>query len=84
MRNIQRELIIAHASHDLIKIKEIYVELLNDRSKMDRWFNKYLDMFDEKFSDMDYKDPAKKLYNSKFEEYQKNSINIKMAEHYLK
>lgn len=84
MRNIQRDLIIAHSCNNKNEIKKIYVELLNDRSKMDRWFNKYLDMFDEKFSDMDWKNPAKKLYNSKFEEYQKLSTIIKMAEHYLK
>lgn len=84
MRNIQSELILAHRYNDKNEIKKLYVELLNDRSKMDRWFNKYLDMFDEKFADMDYKDPAKKLYNSKFQEYQKLSSTIKMAEHYLK
>lgn len=84
MNNIQRELIIAHHTKNVNNIKQIYVGLLNDRAKMDRWFNKYLDMFDEKFADMDWKDPARKLYNSKFEEYQKLSSTIKMAEHYLK
>lgn len=84
MKNIQFELIIAHNHNDFETIKKIHIDLLNNRAKMDRWFDKYLDMFDAKFEDLDWKDPAKKLYNKKFEEYQSLNTSIKMAEHYLK
>lgn len=84
MKNIQLELIIAHNHNDLEAIKKIHINLINNRAKMDRWFDKYLDMFDSKFEDLDWKDPAKKLYNKKFEEYQRLNASIKMAEHYLK
>ena len=84
MKNIQLELIIAHNHKDVEAIKKIHIDLLNNRAKMDRWFDKYLDMFDAKFEELDWKDPAKKLYNKKFEEYQSLNTSIKMAEHYLK
>ena len=84
MKNNQLELIIANNHRDVEAIKKIHIDLLNHRAKMDRWFDKYLDMFDEKFAELDWKDPAKKLYNKKFEEYESLNVSIKMAEHYLK
>lgn len=83
MKNIESEIIIAYKNHDFESVRNKYVELLNNRSKLDRWFNKYLDMFDDKFSDMDKSDPAKKIYFSKYNEYSDLNRIIKIAEHYL-
>lgn len=83
MSSIENNIIFAHSNHDNEQIRKIYIDLLNTRSKLDRWFNKYLDMFDEKFSDYSEKDPVKKLYNSKYEEYSKLNNTIKLAEFYL-
>lgn len=84
MRQIESQIIIAKDLRDMETIHNIYVSLSNEKSKMDRWFDKFIDMFDEKLSDCDRNDPVKKLYNSKFEEYSKISRAMKLAETYMK
>ena len=69
---------------DKQKIYSIYLELVKERNKLDKWFNKYLDMFSEKMSDADKKDPMWKLYDAKSEQYSRIMTNIKTAEFYLK
>ena len=83
MRTIESNIITAYDLKDINSIQNIYTSLLNTRAKLDRWFNKYLDMFDEKFSSMESTDPAQKLYNVKFNEYVQLNKTIKIAEHYL-
>jgi hypothetical protein len=51
---------------------------------MDRWFDKFLDMFDDKLSNAEKSDPIKKLYESKYNEYQQVTRTLKVAEHYMK
>ena len=83
MKNFESEIIMAYKDKNFESIREMYVEMLNTRSKLDRWFNKYLDMFDEKFSTMDRNDPAKKLYFAKYDEYTELNKTIKIAEHFM-
>ena len=84
LRNIESKIIIAKDLNDKDTINEIYIELSNDKQKMDRWFDKFLDMFDQKLTECDRNDPVKKLYNTKFEEYSKISRAMKLAESYMK
>lgn len=84
LRSVESEIITAYTFSDLSKIREIYVELYTTKAKLDRWFDKYLDMFNEKLSSCDRNDPVKKLYNSKFDEYSKVSRVLKVAESYMK
>ena len=81
---VESEIVTAAALRDMDKIREIYIELSSSRSKLDRWFDKYLDMFNEKLERVDRNDPIKKLYNTKFDEYSKISRIIRVAENYMK
>lgn len=84
LRQIESKIIAAKDLRDTPTINEIYIDLSNKRAKMDRWFDKYLDMFDEKLATCDRNDPVKKLYNSKFDEYSQLSRVLKLAETYMK
>ncbi len=75
---------MAHTFNDKSQIQKIYIDLINYRSKLDRWFNKYLDMFDEKMNESKRTDPVWRLYNAKSEEYSDVNMTIKTAEYYLK
>lgn len=70
--------------NDHEKINDIYAQLLNFRSKLDRWFNKYLDMFDEKLNSSTRTDPVWKLYRAKSEQYSDVAQIIKTVEYYLR
>ena len=83
-KQIESDIVMAHTFNDYDKLYGIYVELVNSRSKLDRWFNKYLDMFDEKMSKSSRQDPLWKLYHVKHEEYSDISQTIRTAEYYLK
>lgn len=61
-----------------------YTELVNERHKLDRWFNKYLDLFSEKMSCVDKSDPVWKLYDSKSKTYSEISKDIKTVEYLIK
>lgn len=80
---IETKIITAYSKSNFDEIQSTYIDLLNNRAKMDRWFNKYLDMFDEKLSSCDRNDPVKKMYDKKFDEYERLGRVIKIAEHYM-
>jgi hypothetical protein len=83
-KQIENDIVTAHLYNDRNKIKSIYIDLVNTRGKMDRWFNKYLDMFDEKMNTVKNDDPVWRLYHAKSDEYSKVVQTIKTAEYYLK
>ena len=83
-KQINSQIVMAHTHNDKLQIEKIYIDLLNYRAKLDRWFNKYLDMFEEKMNASNRFDPVWKLYNVKFEEYSDVNMSIKTAEYYLK
>jgi hypothetical protein len=80
---IEQDIVTAHLYNNKEAISEIYINLINLKSKLDRWFNKYLDMFDEKMSSVNNLDPVWKLYHSKSEEYSDITQTIKTAEYFL-
>lgn len=80
----EHEIVMAHTFNDNEKLQKIYIDLVNLRSKMDRWFDKYLDMFDEKMNETNRSDPVWKLYHKKADEYSNVVQTIKTAEYYLK
>lgn len=82
-KQIEYDIVNAHIYNDKEKLTSIYIELVNLRGKLDRWFNKYLDMFDEKMNNSTRQDPVWKLYHVKSEEYSDVVQSIKTAEYYL-
>jgi hypothetical protein len=83
-KNLSSAVMYAHAMRDRQKIRDIYMDLINEKSRLDRWFNKYLDMFDNKMNSSNRKDPVWKLYHAKAEEYSNLSSAVRTAEYYLK
>jgi hypothetical protein len=83
-KQVESQIVMAHTFNDKSQIQKIYIDLINYRSKLDRWFNKYLDMFDEKMNESKRTDPVWRLYNAKSEEYSDVNMTIKTAEYYLK
>lgn len=81
---IESEIVSAHTFNNREKLMDIYIELVNNRSKLDRWFDKYLDMFDDKMNSLNRNDPIWKLYHKKSDEYSDLIQTIKTAEYYLK
>lgn len=83
-KNIESRIVEAHTFNQREKLQDIYIELVNLKAKMDRWFDKYLDMFDEKMNTVGRQDPIWKLYHKKSDEYSDVVQTIKTAEYYLK
>lgn len=83
-KQIETDIVMAHTYNNREAIQKIYIDLINAKAKMDRWFNKYLDMFDEKMSAVNRSDPLWKLYHAKSDEYCDLTQTIKTAEYYLK
>ena len=83
-KNIESDIVNAYIFNDHEKLKSIYIDLINLRGKLDRWFNKYLEMFDEKMNSSKRNDPVWKLYHAKSDEYSAVVQTIKTAEYYLK
>lgn len=84
IRNIESEILFANAYNDKETIGKYYIELSNEKAKMDRWFDKFLDKFSDKLSDCNRSDPVKKMYNVKFDEYTQVSRVLTIAEKYMK
>ena len=83
-KQIEADIVNAHIYNNPEKLNSIYIDLINLRAKMDRWFTKYLDMFDEKMSTVPNTNPVWKLYHKKADEYSDIVQTIKTAEYFLK
>ena len=83
-KKTESDIVNAYLYSDKDALKSIYIDLINLRGKLDRWFNKYLDMFDEKMNSVTRDDPVWKLYHAKSNEYSDVVQTIKTAEYYLK
>lgn len=83
IHTIESQILTAHRENDREQIKKIYTDLSAQRNKMDRWFNKYLDLFSEKIGSAPKTDPVKKLYETKCAEYSKIAHLVRIAEQYM-
>ena len=83
-KQIESKIVLAHIEKDVELIRSTHIELLNLRNRLDRWFSKYIDMFDEKMSASKSSDPVWKLYHKKSDEYSDVLQTIKTVEYYLK
>lgn len=83
-KKIEYDIVSAHTHSDKDKLQKIYIDLVNQKSKMDRWFDKYIDMFDDKMQRVNRTDPVWRLYHIKHEQYSELAQTIKTAEYYLK
>lgn len=61
-----------------------YIDLIQQRHKLDRWFNKYLDLFSDKMTIVEKTDPSWKLYDTKAKVYGELIKNIQIMEYRMK
>lgn len=80
---LEKEIIVARQYREYGKLNDIHQQLFAALMKMDRWFDKYLDLFSEKLSEVDKSDPIRRLYNAKFDEYSKISHLIRVTRSYM-
>lgn len=83
-QSVELTIVKAHSNCDYDTLQSVYIQLFNEKSKLDKWFDKYLDMFNDKMSDADRNDPMWKLYRAKFTQYNKLTDSIKTVQYYLK
>jgi len=69
---------------DVEALEKIKAVLVKERTVMDKWFDKYLDMFERKMSTEDTETPIWKLYKTKSKEYSELNGIIKTADIYIK
>jgi hypothetical protein len=72
------------SDRDPVGIQNIYVGLLTDRMKLDKFFSMYLDKFERKMDPDKTNTPIWALYKKKLKEYGDLQQAIKVAEYYLK
>jgi hypothetical protein len=69
---------------DIVALEKIRTSLLKQRISMDRWFDKYLDMFEKKMNVDETDTPIWKLYKQKSKEYSELNGVITTADVYIK
>jgi hypothetical protein len=69
---------------DVKALENIRGSLLKERTLLDRWFDKYLDMFERKMSSDNTDTPVWKLYKTKSNEYSELNGIITTANAYIK
>lgn len=81
---IEKNLVLQNAYKNKQEIIKIHKKLSSERIKLDRWFDKYLDIFSEKLNSCAQKDPVKVLYDKKFAQYGELTRLINASVFYLK
>ena len=69
---------------DVVALEKIRATLMRERTVMDRWFDKFLDMFERKMSTEDLETPIWKLYRTKTKEYSELNGIITTANVYIR
>lgn len=82
-QEIRTKMLNSYMSNDKQELSTIHTDLLNRRAKLDRWFTRFLDLYDEKLSKANRDDPHKRLYDTKFEQYSELNTLVRAVEHYL-
>ena len=70
--------------NDIVALEKIRTSLIKQRISMDRWFDKYLDMFEKKMNSDEPDTPIWKLYKQKSKEYSELNGVITTADVYIK
>jgi hypothetical protein len=79
----QEKFSICAMDNDIEALEKIRNSLLKQRKVMDRWFDKYLDMFDRKMNPEETDTPIWKLYKTKSQEYSELNGVITTANAYI-
>ena len=82
VHEIEKNIITAKALNDWEYINKIHEDLSTKLFKLDKWINKFLDIFSEKMDYMESNDPVQKLYRIKYKEYSDISKLLKILNHY--
>jgi hypothetical protein len=79
----QEKFSLCAIDRDIVALEKIHVSLVKERKVLDRWFDKYLDMFDKKMKPEEPDTPIWKLYNKKSQEYSELNEVITTANAYI-
>jgi len=82
-QEIERDIIVAALFNEWDKIAKIKDDIFKERCKLDKWFDRYLNMFEEKLQTCDNADPVKVLFKRKSDEYEKVNRLMRVVEFYL-
>lgn len=81
---IEHKISSAFQSGDTEAITATKEELLAQKQKLDRWFDRYLDLFSDRMETLEKNDPVWKLYDKKYASYQEVSHAIITADYFLR
>jgi hypothetical protein len=84
MNKAYNDLVSASSNNDLPQLQSIYVSLIREKMKLDKFFSMYLDKFDKHMSEEQTDTPVWNLYKKKYNEYSELNQTIRAAEYYLK
>jgi len=84
MNAAYQQLVTASANNDRQTLNEIYISLLNQKMKLDKFFSMFLDKLGDKMDPDETDTPVWKLYREKTKEYSELDQAIKAASYYLK
>lgn len=84
MNAAYQQLVTASANNDTETISQIYITLLNQKMKLDKFFSMFLDKLGDKMDADETDTPVWKLYREKTKEYSELEQAIKAANYYLK
>jgi hypothetical protein len=76
--------LVVKAQSNIVDLRTLYVRMLGDKMKMDKFFTMYLDKFEKKMDPENTKTPIWDLYKKKLKEYDSLSQSIKAAEYFMK
>lgn len=80
---IEREISSAFQVGDTKTIATVKEQLIAQRKKLDRWFDRYLDLFSDRMDLLEKSDPVWRLYDKKYASYQEVSRAIIKADYFL-
>jgi hypothetical protein len=75
---------IVEASGNRAELEKLYMELIVEKMKLDKFFSMFLDKFESKMDCEEPNTPIWKLYRTKHKEYGDIDQAVKAAQYYMK
>lgn len=84
MHTSYQKLVDASSNNDRVELEKIYMELIVEKMKLDKFFTMFLDKFESAMDCEDSNTPIWNLYRTKHKHYGDIDQAVKAAQYYMK
>lgn len=81
--NYRKQIVDAYSHDDIVTLKTLYEGMCEQKDKLDKWFDMFIERFSDRMTLEDKTSPVWKKYNERFNEYSELKTQISTAKFFI-